>query len=178
MLGAALTARRRRCGQAMVETTIAMIVILIMFLAQFNLADLIRTKLLVENAAVKCARARAVDGRGDALVVRRDDHFVERLRAQARFGDPPHERLSANRGEAFAGETGRTVAGRDDGDGSHVALCCSKRRANSEFCFWTRKISRRSSRMEDIASARQNSGAAATKRSRASGSTRSSQTIA
>lgn len=60
MLGAALTARRRRCGQAMVETTIAMIAILIMFLALFNLTDLIRTKLLVENAAVKCARARAV----------------------------------------------------------------------------------------------------------------------
>ena len=60
MLGAALTARHRRRGQAMVETTIAMIVILIMFLALFNLADLIRVKLLVENAAVKCARARAV----------------------------------------------------------------------------------------------------------------------
>ena len=60
MLGAALTAMRRRRGQAMVETTIAMIVILIMFLALFNLADLIRVKLLVENAAVKCARARAV----------------------------------------------------------------------------------------------------------------------
>ena len=44
----------------MVETTIAMIFVLIVFLALFNLADLTRTKLLVENAAVKCARARAV----------------------------------------------------------------------------------------------------------------------
>ena len=44
----------------MVETTIAMIVILIVFLALFNLADLVRAKLLVETAAVKCARARAV----------------------------------------------------------------------------------------------------------------------
>ena len=44
----------------MVETTIAMIFVLIVFLALFNLADLIRAKLLVENAAVKCARARAV----------------------------------------------------------------------------------------------------------------------
>ena len=60
MFGTALTAHRRKCGQAMVETTIAMIVILIVFLALFNLADLIRAKLLVETAAVKCARARAV----------------------------------------------------------------------------------------------------------------------
>ena len=44
----------------MVEATIAMIVILIIFLALFNLADLIRVKLLVETAAVKCARARAL----------------------------------------------------------------------------------------------------------------------
>ena len=44
----------------MVESVIAMIVILLVFLALFNLADLIRAKLLVENAAVKCARARAV----------------------------------------------------------------------------------------------------------------------
>lgn len=44
----------------MVESAIAMIVILLVFLALFNLSDLIRAKLLVENAAVKCARARAV----------------------------------------------------------------------------------------------------------------------
>ena len=44
----------------MVEVTIALIFILIVFLALFNLADLTRTKILVENAAVKCARARAV----------------------------------------------------------------------------------------------------------------------
>ena len=44
----------------MVETTIALIFVLIVFLALFNLADLTRTKLLVENASVKCARARAV----------------------------------------------------------------------------------------------------------------------
>ena len=44
----------------MVESVLAMIVVLIVFLALFNLSDLIRTKLLVENAAAKCARARAV----------------------------------------------------------------------------------------------------------------------
>lgn len=60
MLGTALAAKRGRRGHTMVEATIAMIVILIVFLALFNLADLIRAKLLVENAAVKCARARAV----------------------------------------------------------------------------------------------------------------------
>lgn len=47
-------------GQAMVESTLALIVVLLVFLALFNLADLVRAKLLVENAAVKCARARAV----------------------------------------------------------------------------------------------------------------------
>lgn len=44
----------------MIETTIAMIVVLIVFLAMFNLSDQMRAKLLVENASVKCARARAV----------------------------------------------------------------------------------------------------------------------
>ena len=61
MLGTSLTAKHRSSrGQTMVETVIAMIVILVVFLALFNLADLIRAKLLVENASMKCARARAV----------------------------------------------------------------------------------------------------------------------
>lgn len=60
MLGTSLTARRHKRGQTMVESTLALIVILLVFLALFNLSDLIRAKLLVENAAVKCARARAV----------------------------------------------------------------------------------------------------------------------
>ena len=51
---------RRRSGQAMVESILAMVVILLVFLALFNLSDQIRAKLLVENAAAKCARARAV----------------------------------------------------------------------------------------------------------------------
>lgn len=51
---------RRRCGQAMVESILAMVVLLLVFLALFNLSDHIRVKLLVENAAAKCARARAV----------------------------------------------------------------------------------------------------------------------
>lgn len=44
----------------MVESVIALIIILLVFLALFNLSDFTRAKLLVENAAVKCARARAV----------------------------------------------------------------------------------------------------------------------
>ena len=60
MLGTAVTSRHQKRGQAMVESTLAMIVVLLVFLALFNLADLTRTKLLVENAAVKCARARSV----------------------------------------------------------------------------------------------------------------------
>ena len=69
MLGTALTVLRRKKGQAMVETTIALIIVLIVFLALFNLADLTRTKLLVENAAVKCARARAV-GYNDFMLLK------------------------------------------------------------------------------------------------------------
>ena len=53
-------AKRNRCGQVMVESILTMIVILLIFLAVFNLSDQIRAKLFVENAAVKCARARAV----------------------------------------------------------------------------------------------------------------------
>ena len=54
MLGTPLRAKRRASrGQTMVETVIAMIVILMVFLALFNLADLIRAKLLVENASMK-----------------------------------------------------------------------------------------------------------------------------
>ena len=44
----------------MLESIIAMIAILMLFLLLFNLSDGIRAKLLVENAAAKCARARAV----------------------------------------------------------------------------------------------------------------------
>ena len=66
MLGTTVTSGRRG-GQAMLESIIAMIVILLLFLALFNLSDQIRAKLLVENAAAKCARARAV-GYNDFMV--------------------------------------------------------------------------------------------------------------
>ena len=51
----------------MLESVIAMIVILVLFLALFNLSDQVRSKLLVENAAAKCARARAV-GYNDFMI--------------------------------------------------------------------------------------------------------------
>ena len=51
----------------MLESVMAMIVILLLFLGLFNLADQVRAKLLVENAAAKCARARAV-GYNDFMV--------------------------------------------------------------------------------------------------------------
>jgi hypothetical protein len=53
----------------MVESILAMIVILLIFLSLFNLSDQIRAKLLVENAAVKCARARAV-GYNDFMLLK------------------------------------------------------------------------------------------------------------
>lgn len=51
----------------MLESIIAMIAILLLFLALFNLSDQVRARLLVENAAAKCARARAV-GYNDFMV--------------------------------------------------------------------------------------------------------------
>ena len=66
MFGKAVTSDRRS-GQAMLESIIAMIVILLLFLALFNLSDQVRAKLLVENAAAKCARARAV-GYNDFMI--------------------------------------------------------------------------------------------------------------
>lgn len=66
MLGTTVTSNRRS-GQAMLESIIAMIAILLLFLALFNLSDRVRAKLLVENAAAKCARARAV-GYNDFMV--------------------------------------------------------------------------------------------------------------
>jgi len=92
MLGTTLTAWRRKNGQAMVETTIALIFVLIVFLALFNLADLTRAKLLVENASVKCARARAV-GYNDFM-----------LRKIARLATMP--------------AAGRCLTPSDDGDGT------------------------------------------------------------
>lgn len=66
MLGKIVTTGSRG-GQAMLESIIAMIAILFLFLLLFNLSDQIRAKLLVENAAAKCARARAV-GYNDFMV--------------------------------------------------------------------------------------------------------------
>ena len=66
MFGKAVTFHRRS-GQAMLESIIAMIAILMLFLLLFNLSDRTRAKLLVENAAAKCARARAV-GYNDFMV--------------------------------------------------------------------------------------------------------------
>ena len=59
MLAKALTFRPRS-GQATVESVLTLFLVLLLFLALFGISDQIRTKLLVENAAVKCARAQAV----------------------------------------------------------------------------------------------------------------------
>ncbi len=52
--------RWRKRGQATVESIIVLIAILIVFLTVLNLGDYVRARILVENAAIKCARARAV----------------------------------------------------------------------------------------------------------------------
>ena len=52
--------RPARRGQAMVETIIALLFALFAFLAVFQYADNLRTKLLLKYAAFRCARARTV----------------------------------------------------------------------------------------------------------------------
>jgi hypothetical protein len=54
-----LTASRKR-GQAMVESVIALFFALVIFLLMFDMLQVMKSKILVEYAAAKCARARAV----------------------------------------------------------------------------------------------------------------------
>ena len=51
---------RARSGQAMVETVIAVLVIAFVFLMLFRLSQLLTGKILLEHAAMRVARARAV----------------------------------------------------------------------------------------------------------------------
>ena len=49
-----------RCGQAMVETLLAVLVITGIFLALFKLSHMLTGKIMLEHAAMRVARARAV----------------------------------------------------------------------------------------------------------------------
>ena len=51
---------RMRSGQAVVETMIAAIVVVFGFLALFRLSHMLTGKILLEHAAMRAARARAV----------------------------------------------------------------------------------------------------------------------
>ncbi len=51
---------RTRPGQAMIETVIAVLVIAFMFLALFKLSQMLTGKIMLEHAAMRVARARAV----------------------------------------------------------------------------------------------------------------------
>ena len=115
--------RRRQRGQAMIESVIALVVVLLVFLALFNLSDLIRAKLLLENAAVKCARARAV-GYNDFM-----------LRKIARLATMPvsGECLTA----AESGEGNLSHAARYNRIGSYL-MSEYEAQANSilDFAYW------------------------------------------
>lgn len=52
--------KRLRSGQAMIETVIAVLVISFIFIALFKLSYLLNGKILLEHAAMRVARARAV----------------------------------------------------------------------------------------------------------------------
>jgi len=51
---------RARSGQAMIETALAVLVITFMFFSLFKLSRLLTGKILVQHAAMRVARARAV----------------------------------------------------------------------------------------------------------------------
>ena len=51
---------RAKSGQAMVETVLAVLVITFVFLALFKLSHMLTGKILLEHAAMRVARARAV----------------------------------------------------------------------------------------------------------------------
>ena len=73
--------RGNRAGQAMVETIIALLFVLFAFLAVFQYADNLRTKLLLNYAAFRCARARTV-GYNDYKVLK-----MTRLATMAAAGE-------------------------------------------------------------------------------------------
>ena len=60
---------RSRRGQAMVETVLAVLVVSFIFFVLFNLSHLLTGKILVEHAAMRVARARAV-GFNDFMCVK------------------------------------------------------------------------------------------------------------
>ena len=52
--------RHARDGQAMLETVLAVFFITLVFLAVFQVAHMVTTKILLDHAAARAARARAV----------------------------------------------------------------------------------------------------------------------
>lgn len=52
--------RARRSGQAMVETVVAVLIVTFVFLTLFKLSQMLMGKILLEHAAMRVARARAV----------------------------------------------------------------------------------------------------------------------
>jgi len=55
-----VSARRLRSGQAMVETVLAVLIVTSVFLCLFKLSHALTGKILLEHAAMRVARARAV----------------------------------------------------------------------------------------------------------------------
>lgn len=49
-----------RSGQSMIESVIAVLIVVLLFLAMFRLSRVLTSKILVEHAAMRVARARAV----------------------------------------------------------------------------------------------------------------------
>jgi len=60
---------RSRAGQAMVETIVVSLFLLVAFLLAVQFADNLRTKLLLQHAAARCVRARTV-GLDDYMVLK------------------------------------------------------------------------------------------------------------
>ncbi len=73
------------------------------------------------RAVITAEAAERVDGRGNPLVVGRDEHGVDRPAPRGAPVDVLDHRPAADAGERLAGETGRLISCGDDGDDSSGA---------------------------------------------------------
>ena len=113
---------RRRAGQAMVESAVVLVVIFIAFMVALQYADNLRTKLLVEYAAFRSARARAV-GYNDYKLLKTARIATMSAAGKCRTTDDDGNPLSAS---AMAARMGLYLGSHDEGQAKTVL----------DFSYW------------------------------------------
>ena len=76
-----------RSGQAMIETVLAVLIITFVFLGLFKLSHMLTGKIMLEHAAMRVARARAV-GFNDFMCVKTARAAVRVASCAPRSGEP------------------------------------------------------------------------------------------